>query len=79
MGDRVEKPVWPKHADGTPKKVGEMTRDEARTCFADAAQRVKAELEAPAVQKAISDLLSHDHAFKPDSYGVCKICGEERH
>ena len=53
---------WPKHADGTPKKVGEMTREEQRVVFAASAQRIKAELESPKMQRALASLLSDDAA-----------------
>lgn len=48
---------WPKRPDGSNKTVGEMTPEEKRAAFQGAAQRVKAELEHPATQKAIKDFL----------------------
>jgi len=49
---------WPTRADGTNKTVGEMTPDERRAAFAEAAERVKQEMESPEMQRAVGDYLN---------------------
>ena len=49
--------VWPKHADGRPKKVGEMTREEKQEQFRLAAQRVQREFGHPLVQERVAAIL----------------------
>lgn len=49
--------TWPKHSDGRPKKMGEMTRDEQLRESRKAAARVKAEFEHPCVQEKIAAFL----------------------
>jgi hypothetical protein len=54
---------WPKHPDGTNKKMGEMTREESRKIVAAACERLRAEIESPAMQHAITrTYLSNDDA-----------------
>ena len=49
---------WPKHADGRPKKVGEMTSEERRGVFVDAVAEVKANLETPHMRAQIASVLN---------------------
>lgn len=49
-------PNWPKHEDGRLKKIGEMTQDEARGVFKASAQRIKAEIEHPAMQRLFGEI-----------------------
>lgn len=49
---------WPTHADGTNKKMGEMTREEQREQFRAAGRRLQDEFENPLVQQKLSALLS---------------------
>ena len=49
---------WPRHADGSPKKMGEMTREERFDCTKQSVARLKAEFENPAHQRAMEDALS---------------------
>lgn len=49
---------WPKHADGSPKKMGEMTADERRAQFKLACQRLQAEFDHPAVQEKLAAVLN---------------------
>ncbi len=51
MGD------WPKHPDGTPKKMGEMTREEQREQFEAAGARLQREFQQPAVKAALAKIL----------------------
>ncbi len=51
---------WPTRADGQNKTVGEMTPEERREVIAAAAQRVKAQFEAPKAQAAFSRLLNEE-------------------
>jgi hypothetical protein len=48
---------WPTHDDGRPKKMGEMTPDERKACWRDAALKVKAEMESPAMQAKLAAIL----------------------
>ena len=48
---------WPKHPDGTPKKMGEMTQAEQRAQWVDACARLKVEFETPAIQAALAAAL----------------------
>jgi hypothetical protein len=47
---------WPKHPDGTPKKIGEMTPEERKQQTEIACKRLKRELESPEFVKAVRDL-----------------------
>lgn len=47
--------IWPKRPDGTNKTMGEMTPEERREQFEAAAQRLKAELESPEMQRVIAE------------------------
>ena len=51
---------WPKHADGSNKKVGEMTAAERREVFAASAQRVAAEFQRPEMQAGVAAVLASD-------------------
>jgi hypothetical protein len=51
---------WPRHPDGRPKKVGEMTREESRAVAEAACARLKAEFEQPHVQRAFAEMLARD-------------------
>jgi len=55
MADHVP---WPKHADGRNLRMGEMTPEMQRIQWQQAAQRVKAKFEQPAMQAAITKVLS---------------------
>lgn len=50
-------PEWPKHADGSPKRMGEMTHDEQRAQWKAAAARLEREFKraAPAIAKVLRD------------------------
>lgn len=48
---------WPKHPDGRPKKIGEMTFEEARDQTRIACDRLKTEFENPAHQAAMARYL----------------------
>ena len=54
--DHVETP-WPTHADGRPKKMGEMTQVERKEQFRDAVLQVKTTMEASAMRKAIQEFV----------------------
>lgn len=54
----MTKDTWPKHADGRPKKMGEMTPDERRACTKASVARLKAEFENPTHQDAMEKVLS---------------------
>ena len=49
---------WPKHPDGRPMKMGEMTRDQQRVQIKASVQRVKAEFEAPEMQAHVARVLN---------------------
>ena len=51
---------WPKHPNGAPKKVGEMTREEQRTVFKAAADRLQREFQRPEVQAGFALALQSD-------------------
>lgn len=51
---------WPKHADGRPKKMGEMTADERREQAKLAVSRLKREFENPEVKAAIRKFLKYE-------------------
>lgn len=53
---------WPTHPDGTNKRVGDMTPEERKRVFAEAAARVKADFERPEVQRRMAELLDDDTA-----------------
>lgn len=53
----TEKTPWPKHPDGQPKKLGEMTSDERRAQFVSASATIRAELAQPATQQALREYL----------------------
>jgi hypothetical protein len=48
---------WPKHADGSPKKFGELTSAEKREQMRAAGQRVQRQFERPAVKAALAKIL----------------------
>lgn len=54
MPDHVETP-WPTHPDGRPKKMGEMTPEERKAQFKDAAHRAKVTVETPAMRQAFQE------------------------
>lgn len=49
---------WPKHPDGRPMKIGEMTFKQARDQTRIACDRLKADFENPAHQAAMARYLS---------------------
>ena len=53
----TDKTSWPTHADGRPKKLGEMTSDERRAQFASATARIGAELAKPGAQQAMREYI----------------------
>lgn len=52
---------WPTRADGTNKTVGEMTPDERRRVFAEAAARLQREFSDPLVQQKLAAALRGDN------------------
>ena len=48
---------WPKHPDGRPMKMGEMTREQAREQTKLACKRLEAEFANPLVQEKIAAIL----------------------
>lgn len=54
---------WPKHADGRPMKLGEMTQEQRREQWMKAAKRVQAELDHPLMKEKLFALLNQraDH------------------
>lgn len=48
---------WPTHADGTNKRVGDMTIEDRRQVFAGASYRTKVYFERPAVKEALSKII----------------------
>jgi hypothetical protein len=52
---------WPKHPDGRPKKIGEMTPEEQRRHVKAACKRLEAEFARPDVQEKIAAILHGDH------------------
>lgn len=53
-----ESSAWPKHEDGTNKRVGDMTPEEQRAVFKAAAERVQAEFARPEVQDKLAAVLN---------------------
>lgn len=56
---------WPSHPDGRRKTVGEMTPEERKAQFKDAAHRVKETMEAPAMRQAIQEFVDGTADAKP--------------
>lgn len=56
---------WPKHPDGRPKKMGEMTREERLAQWRSASLKIKGELETPAMQAAFANML---RGHRPSTY-----------
>jgi hypothetical protein len=54
----TEQSEWPKHPDGSNKRVGDMTPEERRAVFKAAGIRLKAELERPEVQERVAHVLN---------------------
>ncbi|MGD9670275.1 MAG: hypothetical protein AB7U75_14755 [Hyphomicrobiaceae bacterium] len=52
---------WPKHEDGSNKKVGEMTREERRGVFKDACAKLQGQFADPRFQAGIERVLSDDN------------------
>lgn len=48
---------WPKHHDGSPKRFGDMKREEQEAVIRASVARLKAEMEAPAMTRALSNAL----------------------
>lgn len=48
---------WPKHPDGRPMTIGEMTPEQRREQFRLACQRLKGEFSNPLVQEKIAAVL----------------------
>lgn len=48
---------WPTHADGRPKKMGEMTPEERREQTSQAVEVVKKDFEDPGMQKRLQKAL----------------------
>ncbi len=48
---------WPKHPDGRPMKMGEMTREQAIEQTRIACKRLQAEFEQPAVKEKLAAIL----------------------
>lgn len=53
--------AWPKHPDGRPKKMGEMTREEAWEQTKIACKRLEAEFAQPAVKAKLAAILNGDN------------------
>jgi len=51
--------MWPKHLDGTNKKIGEMTPDEQRAVAGSAAAKIQVELNTPGhlTRRAVEKIL----------------------
>lgn len=49
--------TWPRHPDGRPKKMGEMTRAERRERFVEAVQEVKKTFEHPLMREKVAEIL----------------------
>ena len=49
---------WPTHADGRPKKMGEMTNDERTACWKQAAQKVQAEFDNPEIKAQLARVIN---------------------
>lgn len=58
MHGREEVSTWPKHPDGTNKRVGDMTPEEKRAVFQAATLRLKAEFEQPDMQAKMAAVLN---------------------
>lgn len=50
--------AWPRHADGSPKRLGDCTPEEQRQLVKDGAERVKRDLESPAAQSVLRAYLA---------------------
>jgi hypothetical protein len=50
---------WPKHANGSNKKVGEMTREERRRVTVESCKRLKNEFEQPHVKAALEKFVNN--------------------
>ena len=48
---------WPKHSDGRPMRLGEMSRAQAAAQFKAAAQRVAVEFSNPLMQEKLAAVL----------------------
>lgn len=49
------RPSWPKRPDGTPKKLGEMTKEEQRAQILSSCKELERELRHPAFAKALAN------------------------
>jgi hypothetical protein len=50
-----ERPEWPKHPDGRPKKMGELTKAEQAAQVKAALVKIETELSSSAAQEAFRD------------------------
>lgn len=52
---------WPKHPDGTNKKLGEMTQEQRLAAFTDSVERIGSELNDPnsPLRRGINAVLTH--------------------
>lgn len=50
--------TWPKHPDGRPKKLGEMTRTEQDAQIKDSCTRLQREFNDPMVKEKIAAVLN---------------------
>ena len=50
--------VWPRHTNGVPKKLGEMTNEERRGCIERACVRLQVEFNDPRIQRAMGIALA---------------------
>ena len=53
----TEAPKWPTHEDGSPKTMGELSKEQQREQWQWAAKRVQAHFDKPEVKAAIARLL----------------------
>ncbi len=53
--------TWPKHPDGRPKKMGEMTAVEQTSAWRAAAKRIEGEFSNPLVQEKIAAVLNGEN------------------
>lgn len=49
---------WPKHPDGRPMKMGEMTTEQRRKLWREAAAKVKADFEQPEMQAQLARVMN---------------------
>jgi hypothetical protein len=66
--DNLRMSEWPKHPDGRPMKMGEMTPEQRREQAAIACKRLEAAFKHPRVQESLSRILSDPSPDSDEDY-----------